>query len=310
MNNLSFLTRMMMLIAFISIIIAFGALVHAQTTVGIASAQKTGTNWPMAEDIVKTCSTGTVQYKNVMTDGALDNIFKIYGDKSTQYGIIDQAALVYQQGLDPKMMERIVMVFPFFSMEVHLAVPENSPIKNLTDLAGKRVYEGAEGSSTWVSVQVIKGLTDLNWNGIAFSQTKALEAMQSGMVDAVFVVAGKPAGLFTKASGLRLIPLNHPKLDSFGYYTKTMIPGGTYPFQKASVQTYKVDNVIATFAFKNQYQKEIGELVTCIARNIDTLQRDGHPKWRDVDPLDIERIKWPAHPAAVAAIKREMKNHH
>jgi butyrate kinase len=78
-----------------------------------------------------------------------------------------------------------------------------------------------------------------------------------------------------------------------------------YKSVKGTTQTYKVDNVLATYAFKNQYQAEIGELVTCITRNIGKLQSgDYHPKWRDVDPLDIDRIKWAAHPAAVAAIKR------
>jgi len=279
----------------------------AQTIIGIGSGQKTGTNYPMTEDIVKVCSTPQVQYRNVITDGALDNIFRIFGDKTVQYGIIDEAALVYQQGLDPKMMERIQMVFPFFTMELHLAVPENSPIRSINDLQGKRVYEGAEGSSTWVSTQVVKSLIGANWQGQSFSQTEAMGALTSGQVDAIFVVAGKPAGMFTKTSGIRLVPISHPKLDSFGYYTKTMIPNGTYSFMKTSVQTYKVNNIIATFAFKNQYQKEIGDFVGCIVHNIENLQSNGHPKWRDVDPLDIERIKWQAHPAAVTAIKRELK---
>jgi TRAP-type uncharacterized transport system substrate-binding protein len=133
-----------------------------------------------------------------------------------------------------------------------------------------------------------------------------MEALKSGRVDALFVVAGTPVGMLTKATGVRLVPINNAQLDNFGYYTKTMIPNGTYAFQKASIQTYKVNNVIATYAYKNQYQKEIGELVTCITRNLDELQRTGHPKWRDVDPTDINRTKWPAHPAAVRAINREL----
>lgn len=276
----------------------------AQTTVGIGSGQKTGTNYPMVEDITRVCSGPKVRYNNVITDGAIDNLFRVHDDKKVQYGIVDEAALVYQQGLDPKMMERIVMVFPFFSMEVHLAVNDNSSIRSLADLQGKRVYEGAESSSTWVSAQVIKGLTGLQWQGQSFSQTEAMSALKSGKVDAVLVVAGRPATLFTTASGIRLVPLSHPKLDSFGYYTKTMIPAdGSYPFQKSAVQTYKVNNLIVTYAFKNQYQAEIREFVGCIARNIETLQKNGHPKWRDVNPLDVDRIKWQSHPAAVAAIK-------
>lgn len=281
----------------------------AHPVVGIASGQKSGTNWPMVEDIRKVCSTGTAPINNVVSDGSLDNIFKIYGDKSTQYGIIQEDALVYQDGIDPKMMSRILMVFPFFSTEVHVVVRDDSPIKSIADLQGKRVVEGPEGSGTWVTTQVIKSTTGLNWTAQQLSQKDGLAAVLSGASDAEFIVAGKPVTLLKEARGVRLIPLSHPKLDSFAYYTKTMIPNGTYPFQKASAATYKVNNVLATFAFKNQYQGEISSLVTCITKNLGRLQTEEsfHPKWRDVDPLDIDRIKWPAHPAAKRAIQAAAK---
>lgn len=285
---------------------AFSA--HAQeerAVVGIASGQPSGTNYPMVENIVKVCSTPTTQIKNRISDGSLDNIFKIYGDKTVQYGIIQEDALVYQQGIDAKMMSRILMVFPFFSTEMHILVKDSSPIRSLADLAGKRVVEGPEGSGTWVSTQVIKGTTGLNWQSLQMSQAEGLAAVQNGTADAEVIVAGMPIGLLKNATGVRLIPISHPKLDSFAYYTKTMIPNGTYPsFQKSSVSTYKVNNVLATYAFKNQYQAEIASLVTCITKNMGNLQtKDGfHAKWRDVDPLDIERIQWPSHPAAKRAI--------
>lgn len=281
----------------------------SRPSVGIASGQQTGTNWPMVEDIRKVCSTQTTQINNVVSDGSLDNIFKIYGDKSVQYGIIQEDALVYQQGLDAKMMSRILMVFPFFSTEIHVVVRDDSPIKSLADLQGKRVVEGPEGSGTWVTTQVIKSTVGMSWTPLLMSQKEGLAAVQSGQADAEFIVAGKPIGMLKDAKGVRLLPLSSPKLDAFSYYTKTMIPNGSYPFQKASVGTYKVDNVLATFAFKNQYQGEISSLVSCITRNIGTLQTGGsyHPKWRDVDPVDIDRIKWPTHPAAKRAIMTESK---
>jgi hypothetical protein len=273
--------------------------------VGIASGQPTGTNYPMAEDIKRVCSTPTAPIVNVVSDGSLDNINKIYGDKHTQYGIIQEDALVYQQGIDPKMMDRIVMVFPFFSTEIHAVVKANSPIRSLGDLQGKRVVEGPEGSGTWVTVQVIKATTGITWQPLLASQKDGLNAVLAGDVDVEFIVAGRPISMLEHQPGIRIIPISHPKLDAFKYYTKAMIPTGTYDAQKTSVSTYKVNNVLATYAFKNQYQAEIGTLVTCIAHNIGVLQQTGHPKWKDVDPLDIDRIAWPSHPAAVAAIKRE-----
>lgn len=279
----------------------------AQTTVGIATGSKTGTNSAMADDIARVCSDSSVTYRNINTDGSLDNISRIYGDKSTQYGIIQEDALVYQQGLDPKMMSRIQMVFPFFTEEIHLVVAANSPIRSLADLNGKRVVEGPDGSGTWVSVQVIKTVTGLKWSTYNFTVKDGVKAVQQGSADAMFMVGGKPIAALAQAQGLRLVPIANPKLDSFGYYTKTLIPSGTYGWQHGAVQTYKINDVLAIYAFKNQYQKEIGSFVSCIARNISNLQRTGHPKWRDVDPLAIDSIKWPAHPAAVSAIKRELK---
>lgn len=287
----------------------FASMAHA-APVGIASGQPTGTNHPMAGDIAKVCSREGSPINNVVSNGSLDNLFMVYGDKRTQYGIVQADAMVYQQGQDRRMMERIMMVFPFFSTEIHLITKAGVSINSLADLAGKRVVEGPEGSGTWVTVQVLKQLTDIKWQGFYASQSEGMAAVLQGDADAMFIVAGKPIKILSESKGFKLVPLTHPKLNDFGLYTRAMIPTGTYPAVNVSVPTYKVDNVLVTFAFRNQYQKEIGELVTCITRNLPKMQAEPgfHPKWRDVDPLDIERIKWPAHPAALAAIKRETRN--
>lgn len=276
---------------------------------GIASGQKTGTNWPMVEDIIGSCSTEGYPLRNVVTNGSVDNINKIYTDKNSQFGIVQEDALDYQRKIDPKMMSRVVAVFPFFSVEVHAIAKSGSPINSLAGMAGKRVVEGPEGSGTWVTVQLIKQMTGIKWETVDgnLSQKDGLAAVQRGDADVEFIVAGQPITVLTTAKGVKLVTLSNPVLDKYGFYTKTQLPSGTYGFQSGPVSTYKVNNVLATFAYKNQYQKEIGALVSCITKSVDGLQSDGHPKWRDVDPLDIERVQWPVHPAALAAIKRESK---
>lgn len=282
------------------------AFAASAATVGIASGQPTGTNYPMTADIAKVCSTAQSPINNITSDGSLDNIAKIMSDKSTQYGIIQTDALEYMKGQDPSGMAKIQMVFPFFSTEMHIVAKDGSQINSLAQLAGKNVVEGPEGSGTWVSVQVIKALTGIKWNAIKASQKDGLDMVIAGKADAEFIVAGAPVSILQKAIGFKLVPLQHPALDGFALYTKALLPSGMYPSVKGTTVTYKVDNVLATFAFKNQYQAEISELVSCLARNVGKLQTaEGfHPKWRDVDPLDIDRIKWPSHPSAVAAIKR------
>lgn len=276
---------------------------------GIASGQKTGTNWPMAEDIIKSCSTNDYPLRNVITNGTLDNINKVYNDPNSQFGIAQEDGLVAQAEVDKTMMSRIVAVFPFFSVEIHAIAADGSPIRSLADLAGKRVIEGPEGSGTNITVQRIKQLTGIQWQTVPgnLSQAAGLKAVQAGQADVEFIVAGQPIEVLKGAHGVKLIPIQHPALDKFGYYTKAQLPTGAYPWLANSVGTYKVNNVLVTFAYKNQYQTEISNLVTCITRHVGDLQVNGHPKWRDVDPLDITRVKWPVHPAALAAIKREAK---
>lgn len=297
---------MKMKISALAALALVSTMAHA-APVGIASGQKTGTNYPMIEDVKKYCSTPQSPITNRVSDGSLDNLNLVYADKSAQYGITQSDALLYMQGLDPKMMDRIQVVFPFFSSEINLIVAENSNIKSLADLAGKRVVEDVEGSGSWVSVQVIKSLTGLKWSGSNGSQAEGLAAVQSGKADAFFINAGLPIKMLENAKGVRIVSIAHPKLDTFKLYTKAMIPSGTYAWQKGSVQTYKTSNVLVTYAFKAQYQKEIGDLVTCVTRNMPTLQAEGHSKWRSVDPLSIEEVGWSIHPAALAAIKRESK---
>lgn len=275
--------------------------------VGIASGQKTGTNYPMIEDIKRVCSTPKSPITNRVSDGSLDNLALVYGDASAQYGITQADALYYQKGVDPKMMDRIQVVFPFFSSEINLIVRDDSSIQALTDLSGKKVVEDVEGSGSWVSVQVIKSLTKLKWSGSNGSQAEGLEAVKSGKADAFFINAGRPIKMLEGQSGLRIISISHPALDQFKLYTKATIPSGTYPFQNKSITTYKTDNLLVTYAFKSQYQQEISDLVSCVTKNLENLQRTGHAKWKSVDPTDIESVGWQIHPAALGAIKKNVK---
>lgn len=291
---------------FYTALLAMAAVQAMAAPVGIASGGPAGTNYAMVEDIRKMCSTPTSPIRNQISTGSIDNIDKVYTDKTVQYGVVQADAAEWAKGQDKNMMAQIKMVFPFFSTEIHLIVKDSSNIKSLADLEGKRVIEGPDQSGTWVTVQLIKRLTGMKWQAGYAGIAEGTKAVIDGGADAEFIVAGAPISALMESKGYRVISISHPALDTFGLYTKARISSGTYPGQTAPVTTYKMDNILITFAFANQYQKEIAELTTCITSNIGRLQTEPgfHPKWRDVTPLDIDRIQWPSHPAAVAAIRK------
>lgn len=129
------------------------------------------------------------------------------------------------------------MVFPFFSTEMHLVAKDGSPITSLDSLAGKRVVEGPEGSGTWVTVQLIKKLTGIQWTPIQASQKDGMVMVLNGQADAEFVVAGAPVSMLTTTAGYKLVPMSHPKLDQFPLYTKAMIPVGCILARVLSART-------------------------------------------------------------------------
>jgi uncharacterized protein len=267
---------------------------------GVAAGQPGSTSYAMVSDVARVCPNPHINV--LQSEGSLDNIARISGDKAVQFGYSQEDALIYQQGLDPDMMKHIYMVFPLYAAELHLVVAQNSNIHSLPDLAGKRVVESEQGAGTWVTAQVVKQATGIKWTPLYLSKKDSITALQNGSADAAFFVEGRPIDALQNARGLRLIPVADSRLDGFKYYTKTLIPSNTYPGQTTSVQTYKINIGLMTYAYKNQYQKEIGGLVSCIMRNMSTLQQTGHPKWKNVDPTDLDRIQWQVHPAALAAI--------
>lgn len=289
------------------IALTLAATANAQTVVGIASGPQTGTNWPMVEDVTKVCSNAQVTYKNVVTAGGQENYERVLKDKTTQYGVVPEDVLAYQLSLDPQEAKQVVQIFPFFTTEVHLVKKAGSKINSVADLQGKRVSDGPDGSASWVTTQVIKGLTRVTWTASKLPQQASIDAVRAGTIDAAFISAGSPIKVIKETAGLDLVPIEHPALDSFKYYTKTRLSKVDYPFLSGSIPTYRINNVLAVFAFKQQYQKEIGELVSCITRKVGYMQTTPgfHAKWRTVDPSSIEAVAWPAHPAALAAIKRE-----
>lgn len=282
--------------------------VQAQTVIGIASGATSGTNYQMAQDVVKACSTPRMTVNNVITDGGLDNIFQVNSNKATQFGVVPEDAMFYQKAINPDMMKRLVQVFPFFTAEVHLVKKAGSPIRSLADLQGKRVVEGPKGSGTWVTVQVIKAALGLSWTALEASQTDGFNAVMAGQADAEFIVAGAPIKLLSEKSGYELVPIVDQKLIALGYYKATQLPTNTYQAVKGNVPTIYVDNLLVTFNYRNSFQEQIGSLVGCISKNLEWLQTNGHPKWKVVDPLeDMNRIKWPMHDVARAAIEKELK---
>ena len=136
---------------------------------------------------------------------------------------------------------------------VHLVVRQDSPIKDVTGLKGKRVVMGPEGSGTSATAKLILSAYGVKWTTV---QMKYMEfsaiakAFAAGTVDAAFLVQGAPTLAVQDIASLtpiRLVPIAGPTADKlaqvFPFYSKGVIPAGTYAGQGA-VETLDVSAVL------------------------------------------------------------------
>ncbi|MDO4890496.1 MAG: TAXI family TRAP transporter solute-binding subunit [Coriobacteriaceae bacterium] len=127
-------------------------------------------------------------------------------------------------------------------------------IKTVADLKGKNVSIGAAGSGVYfnaIDILGAYGLTESDINPTYESFADSANSLKDGKIDAAFIVAGAPTTAITELSTskpAKLVALDDEHVDSLlkssPYYSKAVIPAGTYDGQDADVTTVAVGAVI------------------------------------------------------------------
>ena len=127
---------------------------------------------------------------------------------------------------------------------------ETSDIRSIADFKGKKVAVGAAGSGVEANVrQILKayGLTydDIDEQFLSFAEGAA--ALKDGAVDVACLTAGYPTASVQDIASqhkIRLIPITNDRIEQliaeYPFYTKTIIPAGTYQGFDEDIQTVSV----------------------------------------------------------------------
>ena len=121
---------------------------------------------------------------------------------------------------------------------IHIVARKGAGIKSVADLKGKRVSLDEPGSGTLVDARIILeayGITEKDIKADYLKPTPASDKIKDNQLDAFFIVAGFPIGSVTELAsrkGVELVPITGPEVDKvmeqFGFFSKDVIPGGTY----------------------------------------------------------------------------------
>jgi TRAP transporter TAXI family solute receptor len=179
-------------------------------------------------------------------------------------------------------------------------------IRSIADLKGKNVSVGDAGSGTEFNAwQILEayGITinDINKQNLSFGASA--DALRDGKIDAFFCVAGAPTTAIMDLSTNKdvvLLEIDDPHaaqiIAKYPFYTKLIVPGGSYRGNPNDVQTLTVKATL--IAKKDLPEDVIYNFTKSLFSNKAEIQA-AHAKGAEIDPgYAVAGISVPFHPGA------------
>lgn len=178
---------------------------------------------------------------------------------------------------DVKNIRGIATLYPETCQFVTL---DSSGIKTIADVKGKRVAVGAAGSGVEANVRQILEIYGITYDDITvqyLSFAEGASALKDGNVDVACLTAGYPTAAVQDVSSqnkVRLLPVDADKADEliakYPFYTKTVIPAGTYQGFDEAVPAV---SVMAMLVATDRVDDKLGyDIAKAIFSNLDRIQ--------------------------------------
>ena len=192
---------------------------------------------------------------------------------------------------------------------------KESGVKSFADFKGKRFNVGNPGSGTRASMEELLGAMGWKMSDFALaSELKADEhgpALCDGKIDGFFYAVGHPSANIqdpTTSCGAQLVALAGPAVDKLvaekPYYAKATIPGGLYPNNPNTAQTY---GVLATLVASSTTPADtVYQVVKAVFDNFDEFKKL-HPALANLKPEDMTQngLSAPLHEGALRYYKEK-----
>ena len=222
--------------------------------VNIATGGTAGTYYPIGGAIAEVLNKDAegINASAQSTGASVANI-NMLKDKQVDMAIVQNDIAYYAVNgteMFSEKIENLRGIASLYPETCQFVTLEDSGIKSISDLKGKRVAVGAAGSGVEGNVrQILKayGLTydDIDEQFLSFAE--GATALKDGTVDVACLTAGYPTASVQDVASqkkIRLISLDNDKIETlikdYPFYTKSTIPSGTYQGFDEEVQTVSV----------------------------------------------------------------------
>ena len=251
--------------------------------INIATGGTAGTYYPIGGAIAEVFNKNGLSASAQSTGASVANI-NMLKDKQVELAIVQNDITYYAvNGLemfkDSGKVENLTAIASLYPETCQFVVRDDSGIRSIADLKGKRVAVGAAGSGAEANARQILEAYGITYDDVEeqfLSFAEGSYAIKDGTVDAAFVTAGYPTASVQDVASqnkIRLLPVAEEQIkilsDKYPFYTKTVIPKGVYQGFDEDVTTV---SVMAILVANEKIDAAHGEKITkTLFDNVDKI---------------------------------------
>ncbi|MGI6092719.1 MAG: TAXI family TRAP transporter solute-binding subunit [Veillonellaceae bacterium] len=227
----------------------------AKQFINIATGGTAGVYYPLGGAIAEILNKNVpgINATAQSTGASVANV-NLLKDKKVELALVQNDTAYYAytgtEMFKDKKVAGIRGVSTLYNETIQIVVMEDSSIKSLNDLKGKKVAVGSIGSGTEANARQILETYGITYNDLSpqyLSFGEAANGLKDGNVDAAFVTAGYPTAAIQDIAfqhKVRLIQVDADKADAlikkYPFYAKQIVKADTYPGQTTDVTTVAV----------------------------------------------------------------------
>lgn len=262
--------------------------------INILSGPINGSYNRFADDIVKVMAEKEgIEVVNMPTQGSAAN-FKFLIDPETKAQVAfiqsDYFSLLKAKDLveNTHKTGSIKVIMPLAKEQIHLFTRKSNNITRLQDLDNQRLGVGTDDQSSSFTAEIIRKRSKVNWYPNKLNYDKMLKKIYSGNLEAGLIVGSAPLAMLDidpqiMVDELVLIDLN----DFNGWaenYENDVIKADEYPWLDKDIETFSLRTLLIVNMDKisGDEEKTIEAIKAGIAKNIEYLKAEGHPRWSTV----------------------------
>lgn len=275
----------------------------------MATGGAAGTYYPLGRAMAGVIFLNTDININVMTSGAsADNIRQIAAG-TADLAIAQNDVMSYAfhgsgiwAGREP--VTNLATLMSLYPETIQIVVRADSDIFSVSELAGRRVSIGDEGSgveANALQILDVHGLTSRDISALNMGFSASADAMRDRLIDAFFVTSATPNAAvlqLAEEAELRLLPISESVLrllkSRYPFYTVITMDYKDYPWLPEPVDTVAVKATLITSI--DMYECVAYDIVSTLIINQEYIP---HPRAVNLTPYNaVQSVSVEFHPGA------------